>query len=185
LNRRLISLSGMVACALWVVALNSADAGTKPDQVVGSAPWCQAAVTAPAACGPVKGVVGGAPFVCESVLWNSFSVTFKQSHKRYCKVVVNMMQSEKPLCNKNFTSDNNKHVQVYVYTRESSKAKVVEKHLTSKDNFGLKFKLGALRENDSVPGALTLRLPDGSYINGAFLAQKAPRVIWDDQAVLP
>ncbi len=177
----------VIAFALCMVAQSAACAENKikMDSTAGSASWCHGAVTAPAACGPIKGVVDGLPFVCESALWNSFSVTFKQSHKRYCKVVVNLMQSEKPLSNKNFTSDDNKRVQIYVYTRESNKAKVKEKHFTSKDNFGLKFKNGNPREDDSVPGALTLRLPDGSYVNGAFLAQKAPRVIWDDQAVLP
>lgn len=145
--------------------------------------WCQAAVTQPVPSGPVAGTIGGQPFRPDVVQWNSFSVTLKQSRKRYCKVVVNMMRSQKPLCDMAFTSDSDKRPHIYVYSRSSNSEPVLEQHYTNKDGYGLKFTLLSQRGDDSVPGSLSLRLPDGSFVAGTFKAEKAPRIIWDDQSV--
>jgi len=151
----------------------------------GSARWCADVTTMPLPGAVVKGAVGGKPFVCDVVLWNSFSVTFKQNHKRYCKIVINMMKTQKPLCNIDFTSETNKQVQVYISSRNSNDEKLKVQHFCAKDNFGLKFVLFQENKNDTVPGLIILRLPDGSFVSGKFTALKAPRVIWDDEAVLP
>lgn len=145
--------------------------------------WCHAVISQPIPSARVEGNIGGRPFKPDVVQWNSFSVTLKQSRKRYCKVVVNMMKSQKPLCDMAFTSDTNKRPHIYVYSRASNSEPILEQHYTSKDGYGLKFSLLSPLSDDSVPGSLSLRLPDGSFVAGTFKAEKAPRIIWDDQSV--
>ena len=147
--------------------------------------WCHAVVNQPFPEDLVSGTIGGKPFKPDVVQWNSYSITLKQSKKRYCKVVVNMMMSQKPLCKIAFTSDSNDRPHIYVYSRSSNSEPVVEQHYTNKDHYGLKFSLLALEPNDRVPGSLSLRLPDGGFVSGRFTAEKAPRVIWDDQTITP
>jgi hypothetical protein len=145
--------------------------------------WCHAVILQPIPSGRVEGNIGGQPFKPDVIQWNSFSVTLKQSRKRYCKVVVNMMKSQKPLCNMAFNSDTNNRPHIYVYSRSSNSEPVLEQHYTNKDGYGLKFALLSPLSDDSVPGSLSLRLPDGSFVAGTFKAEKAPRIIWDDQSV--
>ena len=145
--------------------------------------WCHAAVTQPVPSGPVAGTIGGQPFRPDVVQWNSYCVTLKQSRKRYCKVVVNMMRRQKRLCDMAFTSDSDKRPHISVYSRSSNSEPVLEQHYTNKDGYGLKFALLSRQSDDRVPGSLSLRLPDGSFVAGTFKAEKAPRIIWDDQSV--
>ena len=145
--------------------------------------WCHAVILQPTPSGQIEGNIGGQPFRPDVVQWNSYSVTLKQSKKRYCKVVVNMMRSQKPLCNLAFTSDTNKRPHIYVYSRSSHAQPVLEQHYTAEDGYGLKLALLSPLSDDSVPGSLSLRLPDGSFVAGTFKAEKAPRIIWDDQTV--
>lgn len=147
--------------------------------------WCHAVVAQPLPVNAIGGTVGGKPFKPDSVQWNSYSITMKQSHKRYCKVVVNMMRSQKPLCDLSFTSDTNQRPHIYVYSRSSMSEPVLEQHYTSKDGYGLKLVLLSPQIGGFVPGSLSLRLPDGSFVAGKFRAEKAPRVIWDDQTFGP
>jgi hypothetical protein len=149
------------------------------------AAWCHAVVAQPLPTQVIGGTVGGKPFKPDTVQWNSYSITLKQSHKRYCKVVVNMMKSQKPLCDLSFTSDTNQKPHIYVYTRNSMSEPVLEQHYTNKDGYGLKLVLLSPQMVDFVPGSLSLRLPDGSFVAGKFTAGKAPRLIWDDQTFTP
>lgn len=151
----------------------------------GRAAWCHAVVAQPLPSQAIGGTVGGKPFKPDTVQWNSYSITLKQSHKRYCKVVVNMMKSQKPLCDLSFTSDTNQRPHIYVYTRNSMSEPVLEQHYTNKDGYGLKLVLLSPQTADLVTGSLSLRLPDGSFVAGKFTAGKAPRLIWDDQTFTP
>lgn len=161
---------------------SGSDSGKHP---AGRAAWCHAVVAQPLPTQAIGGTVGGKPFKPDTVQWNSYSITFKQSHKRYCKVVVNMMKSQKPLCDLSFTSDSNQKPHIYVYTRNSMSEPVLEQHYTNKDGYGLKLVLLSPQMVDFVPGSLSLRLPDGSFVAGKFTAGKAPRLIWDDQTFTP
>lgn len=153
--------------------------------VGGRSAWCHAVVSQPLPQGKVVGSIGGQPFKPEFIQWNSYSITLKQNRKRYCKVVINMMRSQKPLCNLAFTSDSNNRPHIYVYTRSTNSQPIKEQHYTSKDGYGLKLALLSPLADDWVPGSLSLRLPDGSFVAGSFKAEKAPRIIWDDQSVIP
>ncbi len=163
----------------------SAKAPMPSKHAANKAAWCHAVVDQEFPDNQIGGTIGGKPFKPDVVQWNSYSITLKQSKKRYCKVVINMMKSQKPLCKIAFTSDSNDRPHIYVYSRSSNSGPVVEQHYTSNDRYGLKFALLAIKPDDSVPGSLSLRLPDGSFVAGQFAAEKAPRVIWDDQAVTP
>ena len=131
------------------------------------------------------GSVGGQPFKPEFIQWNSYSITLKQNRKRYCKVVINMMRRQKPLSDLAFTSDSNNRPHIYVYTRSTNSQPIKEQHYTSKDGYGLKLALLSPLADDWIPGSLSLRLPDGSSVAGSFKAEKAPRIIWDDESVNP
>ena len=151
----------------------------------GRSAWCHAVVSQPLPAGAVVGSIGGRPFKPEFIQWNSYSITLKQNRKRYCKVVINMMRSQKPLCNLAFTSDSNNRPHIYVYTRSTNSEPIKEQHYTSKDGYGLKLALLSPLVDDWIPGSLSLRLPDGSFVAGSFKAEKAPRIIWDDESVNP
>ncbi len=151
----------------------------------GGRAWCHAVVSQPLPGGAVVGSIGGRPFKPEFIQWNSYSITLKQNRKRYCKVVINMMRSQKPLCNLAFTSDSNNRPHIYVYTRSTNSEPIKEQHYTSKDGYGLKLALLSPLVDDWIPGSLSLRLPDGSFVAGSFKAEKAPRIIWDDESVNP
>ena len=170
----------------WAVPLfaQSKKEATKPSSA-SRAHWCHVVVAQQLPKGPVLGSIGGRPFKPDVVQWNSYSITLKQNSKRYCKVVINLMKSQKPLCNLAFTSDTNSRPHIYVYTRSSNSEPIVEKHYTNKDGYGLKLVLSAPLADDWVPGSLALRLPDGSFVAGSFKAEKAPRIIWDDESVNP
>jgi len=151
----------------------------------GRSAWCHAVVSQPLPGGAVVGNIDGRPFKPEFIQWNSYSITLKQNRKRYCKVVINMMKSQKPLCNLAFTSDSNSRPHIYVYTRSTNSEPTKEQHYTSKDGYGLKLALLSPLVDSWVPGSLSLRLPDGSFVAGSFKAEKAPRIIWDDESVNP
>lgn len=151
----------------------------------GRSAWCHAIVSQPLPQGKAVGIIGGQPFKPEFIQWNSYSITLKQNRKRYCKVVINMMRSQKPLCNLAFTSDSNNRPHIYVYTRSANSEPIKEQHYTSKDGYGLKLSLLSPIADDWIPGSLSLRLPDGSFVAGSFKAEKAPRIIWDDESVNP
>jgi hypothetical protein len=151
----------------------------------GSSAWCHAVVSQPLPQGKVVGSVGGQPFKPEFIQWNSYSITLKQNRKRYCKVVINMMRRQKPLSDLAFTSDSNNRPHIYVYTRSTNSQPIKEQHYTSKDGYGLKLALLSPLADDWIPGSLSLRLPDGSSVAGSFKAEKAPRIIWDDESVNP
>ena len=151
----------------------------------GRSAWCHVVVSQPLPVGAVVGNIGGRPFKPEFIQWNSYSITLKQNRKRYCKVVINMMKSQKPLCNLAFTSDSNSRPHIYVYTRSTNSEPTKEQHYTSKDGYGLKLALLSPLVDSWVPGSLSLRLPDGSFVAGSFKAEKAPRIIWDDESVNP
>lgn len=193
---KLLSLSIFVVIVIaltWVPALLAQSKLTSPkgsftpksssSQHKKKVAWCHNVILQPIPSGRVEGNIGGQPFKPDAVQWNSYSVTLKQNRKRYCKVVVNMMKSQKPLCNMAFTSDTNKRPHIYVYSRSSNAQPVLEQHYTVDDGYGLKFALLSPLSDDSVPGSLSLRLPDGSFVAGTFKAEKAPRIIWDDQSV--
>lgn len=165
------------------VAKKGAVAG--PASAGGRSTWCHAVVSQPLPQGKVVGSIGGQPFKPEFIQWNSYSITLKQNRKRYCKVVINMMRSQKPLCNLAFTSDSNNRPHIYVYTRSTNSQPIKEQHYTSKDGYGLKLALLSPLVDDWIPGSLSLRLPDGSFVAGSFKAEKAPRIIWDDESVNP
>ena len=149
----------------------------------GRSAWCHAVTLQPLPQGVVAGSIAGHPFKPERIQWNSYSITLKQNHQRYCKVVINMMKSQKPLCNLAFTSDSNKRPHIYVYTRSSNSEPIKEQHYTSKDGYGLKLAMLSPLADDWIPGSLSLRLPDGGFVSGSFKAEKAPRIIWDDESV--
>ncbi len=151
----------------------------------GRSAWCHAVVSQPLPGGAVVGSIDGRPFKPEFIQWNSYSITLKQNRKRYCKVVINMMRSQKPLCNLAFTSDSNNRPHIYVYTRSTNSEPIKEQHYASKDGYGLKLALLSPLADDWIPGSLSLRLPDGSFVAGSFKAEKAPRIIWDDESVNP
>ena len=151
----------------------------------GRSAWCHAVVSQPLPGGAVVGNIGGRPFKPEFIQWNSYSITLKQNRKRYCKVVINMMKSQKPLCNLAFTSDSNNRPHIYVYSRSTNSEPIKEQHYTCKDGYGLKLALLSPLADDWIPGSLSLRLPDGSFVAGSFKAEKAPRIIWDDESVNP
>lgn len=184
----LLFVSAAVSVSMaWAPAL-FAQSKMKSPKVISTKPrdkvaWCHAVIAQPMPSGLVKGIIGGRPFKPEVVQWNSFSITMKQSRKRYCKVVVNMMKSQKPLCNMAFTSETNNRPHIYVYSRSSNSEPVLEQHYTSKDGYGLKLCLLSPLPSGVIPGSLSLRLPDGSFVAGTFKAEKAPRIIWDDQFV--
>ncbi|MBP9090867.1 hypothetical protein KBI23_07535 [bacterium] len=189
---RVLSLPFFAVAAVSLACAPNLFAQTKLPMAKGSSAqardrlaWCHAAVSQPAPSGPASGTIGGQPFRPDIVQWNSYSVTLKQSRKRYCKVVVNMMKRQKPLCNLAFTSDSNNRPHIYVYSRSSNSEPVVERHYTSRDGYGLQFSLLSPIGGGRIPGSLLLRLPDGSFVAGTFKAEKAPRIIWDDQSVDP
>lgn len=138
-----------------------------------------------ASAGSVRGTLSGKPFKCDSVMWNSYSYSFKQNNKRYAKVVVNMMESRKRFFGMSFSSETHKNTQIFVYTRASMKDKVVEKRYTVADGCTFKVVLEPEHLGHVVPGSISLRLPDGSSIAGQFVAVKAPRMIWDDEVINP
>lgn len=185
-----LSLSAFVVASVsltWLPALFAQAklprANSSSAQARGKLAWCRAAVSQPVPSGPVAGTIGGQPFRPDVVQWNSYSVTLKQSRTRYCKVVVNMMKRQKPLCNIAFTSESNKLPRISVYSRASNSEPVLEQHYINKDGYGLQFRLLSPIGGGRIPGAMLLRLPDGSFVAGTFEAEKAPRIIWDDQAV--
>ncbi len=203
-NKRAVTTN--LTCSIAIVALISLELpsplGASPKPLVaspkslatkravggsaaGRSAWCHAIVSQSLPQGKVVGSIGGQPFKPEFVQWNSYSITLKQNRKRYCKVVINMMRSQKPLCNLAFTSDSNKRPHIYVYTRATNSQPVEEQHYTCKDGYGLKLALLSQLADDSIPGSLSLRLPDGSFVAGSFKAEKAPRIIWDDESVNP
>jgi hypothetical protein len=151
----------------------------------GSAAWCREALVLPVKSPVVSGTLAGQPFKCETAMWNSYSLTFKQNTRRYAKVVVNMMESRKRFFGLSFDSDSHKNTQIFVYTRTSMKAKVEEKRYKVADGCAFKVVLEPEHLGHVVPGTISLRLPDGSSISGKFVAVKAPRMIWDDEEIRP
>jgi hypothetical protein len=141
----------------------------------------------------IQGVLFGKPFKAEEALINSFSLTFRQKHKQYARVVLNFAQMQTKLPEKEFFSEGRvqPHVDIALRTKNGEKLRS-QSYLSGGDDYFLHVKFGQrLRDGkriedggyDTTVGAVILRFKNGDYVKGTFAAQQSIRIIWDDEAV--